>query len=837
MTEIDISPHAGLGGLVSNTDGEPYLAAINPDVFKDTDSSSVFGSYFGNSLFKQDTFYVIAGTDSGLLYQHIKKQGIPKGSRYLFVELPQVLALLGDLDDANAELAVTSLENWLDQAKAMEIQKFAVQGRLTLIHSLGVTHGHYKDYPPFSRRLKEELDAYDSEQKAILNNYFYTMCQIENLTENQVPAICLKNTFKGKTAVLLAAGPSLNDIFPWVRKHRQNLLVIAVSRISHSLLQAGIQPDICVSIDPNHVNLRVSLEMLEFQNGTLLVNNYHVSPYLLSSWGGEKMFIGPRYPWPTPLEPENLPISDGSTVTDSAFALAIEMGVTQIILGGADFCFNQQGYTHASGSLEHAVGPRPTQVQQQVETNNGMMADTLYAYRESAMSLDLRAQTAIASGCRTINPAPGAMRLPHVEHLDLGAIQVEPLEQPARATLATCASSSEDSKRSGFYKEVLGELDRVLKELRTIKELSSKAIIYNRKLFAKGEQGAGFHNKAKVEHIEEQLNNKYAHTATFIRHFGVSHFIPLLQLDDDQRVEDLEESCRLYHQAMVTTSDELTNILQQARTRTLSRLEEEKPQPKVQRLLEQWRHDRHPGRAIQWTRRHVNYVTDLPEAQQQALRVFQDTFEELVEELGQSYNRGINWSVDLGDICAKTQEYFNCRDHEGLQRLLAMLQAHRDKERSAYFIPLAEAYLAELRDEPQVAIEAYQAITEGPAHSIALMRLFELYAKAQDWDSALRVLKTLSGISPVYSLMYADMLQATGDIDSAVAVYTDYVLAHPDDLDTVMKLGKLFQQCEMAEGVAWAMGYILDKEPGNQAALQILAECGLDVGNSLKNSP
>ncbi|MDX2464436.1 MAG: DUF115 domain-containing protein, partial [Porticoccus sp.] len=437
MSENSSPQQTEVGSISCNASGERYLFAINRNVFEDTNASTVFRSYYGDSLFKENTFYIIAGTDSGLLYQYVKAQGIPKGSHYLFVELPQVLRLLEGMGDTE-ELAVTTVEDWLEQAENMGVQKFAVQDRLILIRSLGLVHNHYKDYPPFWQQLKESFDAYCFAQKMVLNNYYFILSRIINLTENQTPAICLKNTFKGKTAVLLAGGPSLNTLLPWVKQHRCNLLVIAISRIGHSLIEGGIQPDICVSIDPKPINLCISRDMLKFQNSTLLVTKNHVSPNLLSSWGGHKMFIGSRYPWTSSLEPENLPEYDGTTVTDSAFGLAVETGVKQIILVGADFCFDQEGYTHASGSHEHAAGPRPSWIQQQVQTNSGMMADTLHGYQASAMSIDLQAQNAIDLGCRTINPAPGAMRLPHVEHLSLDAIQVESLEKPALDTLTNC---------------------------------------------------------------------------------------------------------------------------------------------------------------------------------------------------------------------------------------------------------------------------------------------------------------------------------------------------------------------------------------------------------------
>lgn len=827
MSDIDIAQQTGIEGVISNSFGEHYLFGINQQAFQKTDASTVFRTYFGDALFEEDTFHIIVGTDSGLLYQYIKAHGIPKGSRYLFVELPEVLALLEDFEPQlvgeSVELAVTNEKNWLAQAKEMGAKKYAALDRLIPLRSLAVVHGHYSAYLAFWRKFKKTFDNFTWQQANFRDGRRFTLCQIENLTENQIPAICLKNAFRGKTAVVLAGGPSLDELLPWVKKHRENLLVIGVSRISYALLAAHIQPDIIVSIDPHPINLNVCQDMLAFQDGTLLINEFHLAPNLLSSWGGQKVFMGSRYPWPTPLEPENLPPTIGTTVTNTAFALAVELGVAQIVLGGVDFCFNQRGYTHARGSAEHAMGSMPQFSDQQVETNNGMMADTTNSFSQSANPLDIVAQNAISRGCRTMNPAPGAMRLPHVEYIPVDDIHVAPMKKLAREIIVNTVPASNTKNRNQLYKEVLGEVDRILKELKAIKVLSGKALIHNRKLFAKNEPGAGFHNKEKVERIEEKLNQKYPDTSAFIRGFGMHHFTPILRLDDDRYAEDLEESCRLYHQAMIDTSDELIKIFHMARARTIARQEEEKPQPNFRRLLEQWQHDHHPGRAIQWAKRHKNIVSQLPDSEQHRLREFQDTFDATLEALGQQYRDRIAQGTDLDGTINKAKEYFLIEDKAGLVRLQASLESHRNKIQAMHFIPLVQGYIAELNGEPKQATDAYEKITDGPACTEAFIQLFKLHGKTGDTDSALHVLKKLSKTDNTYSPMYADLLQATGDIDAAIEIYTDYVLANPDDLNTMMKLGKLYEQCGATDGVTMTMNYILDKDPGNQMAKTTLA--------------
>ncbi|MDT8384231.1 MAG: 6-hydroxymethylpterin diphosphokinase MptE-like protein [Gammaproteobacteria bacterium] len=822
MTEIDKTQQMDSGNTVCNAFGECYLFAINRNLFENTCANTVFQTQYGESLFQKDTFYVIPGTDSGLLFQYVKKHGIPAGSRYLFVELPHVLVLLGDLGSQEPELQITSDTHWLAQAKAMGAENYALLGQLTLMRSRGVLHGHYPDYPHFWSRLKGEFDAFSWQYALVQNAHYFTMRQIENLTENQVPALCLKDSFRGKTAVLLAGGPSLDELLPWVRQHRKNLLVIAVSRVSRALIQAGIQPDISVSIDPQPINLEVSRDMLEFQDGTLLVNNTHLTPYLLSSWGGEKVFIGQRYPWSTPQEPENLPPIEGPTVTESAFSFVVETGVTQIILGGADFCFSQSGYTHASGTAEHALGPRPMAGNLQVTTNSGVSANTSATLLKAAQYIDTQSQNAMARGCRTVNPAAGAMRLLHVDYAALNTIQITPMEIPARKIIADCVPPSDARVRISYYKEILSEVDHVLTELSIIKGLANKALIYNHKLIAKKEKGSEIHNKAKIKHVEKQLDGKYISTSTFIKHFGVRRFLLLLR-PTHRNTQDIEyKKNQHYFQAFIETSDEILDMLRLTRTRILSRVEEESPKPDVRHLIEQWRRDQQPGRAINWARYHAAYVSHLPIAEQQLLHDYQESIADVVAEIAQDHSALIERGASLGGAPDRAYEYFQCQNQQGLQRLLAGLEKNHKPDQAVLLIPLIRGYIAELEGDDTSAITAYESIASGPAYLNALKRRLMLYSNAGKNDAAIDALKTMSGLNSSFTPLYADMLLLTGNIDEAMNVYTDYLLDHPNDLDTVLKAGKLFWQCDMPQGADWAVRYILEKDPHNQNAQRFL---------------
>ena len=827
MPEINTATPSDLDTVVSNAFGNHYLFAINQTAFQNTDANTVFRNYYGDSLFQEHTFYIVAGTDSGLLYNFINTTGVPKGSRYLFVELPQVLERLVEMKDPENILVTTTLPEWEQRGAAeMSMLDYAIQGRFVLIRSLGLVHAHYDDYLPLLQQLSDEVDKLQTNYRIGLSGQGFAIQQIENLAENQTPAIHLKDIFKEKTAVLLAGGPSLDAMLPWVKQHRNNLIVIAVSRTSASLLRADITPDILVSVDPTPANLLISKEMLEFQDTALFVNEYHINSSLLSSWGGHNVYLGARYPWKTPQEPENLPHTTGTTVTNMAFAVAIDMGCKQIVLGGVDFCYSPTGYSHAVGSIEHKHGACPVSGNLRVETNSGQMADTRRDLLSSAHFLETKAQEAIEKGATIINPSPNAVRLTNVEHLALDDIKIPTLPKPAIEIITESLPANNSKNRGLHYKEILAEIDRLTTELREIKKLCSDALRHNRNIFKHDNKDKAASNDAKLKKIEEKLEKNHTDTLRFVKYFGIRRLVFTLnkheRSQENPTKKELMENNKYYFMSLSDTAKEIIEILQQARARTLTRQEEEKPTPDIEYLIGYWREKRQPGRALQWVHRHSDDFNQLPSEQKNALTGFEEDFNQLIDEIEEHHLIEIRRDASIDGSSAKARNFFQHRDEAGLLTLLSALENHEDEDLAKLHIPLVKGYLAELHDDVPLAIETYQNTKNGLAQIDALQRLFTLYIQNKDIDSIVSVLQQLSGISSAYTPMYAEILNATGDIEKSLEIFTDHILENPEDLNSVMKLGEIYFQNGAIDGVEWAMNYILSKDPHNQAAQAML---------------
>ncbi len=166
------------------------------------------------------------------------------------------------------------------------------------------------------------------------------------------------DSFPGATAVVCAAGPSLDKQLPVIRRERHRLLVIAIGQTLCALRAAGIEPDlvhILESADVVHQLTRagdtsnVSLVVTPSVNAGLFevpVRARFVAwpaPNLVGVWLAEA------------LGETNGLMQGAGTVAQSAIHLAARLGATRVLVVGQDLAFSN-GRAYASGSAYGETG-------------------------------------------------------------------------------------------------------------------------------------------------------------------------------------------------------------------------------------------------------------------------------------------------------------------------------------------------------------------------------------------------------------------------------------------------------------------------------------------------
>jgi hypothetical protein len=824
--ETEPSPHV----FVQNNFGDRYLYTVNRAAFEKLGASAAFEACFGKDLFQEDKLYVIIGTDSGLLIRFIIRKGIPAGSRYLFIELPAVLdtlkraEIIGDLPP---ECACVTFDVWLRQAREFKINEYYYIANVALYRSLGAQDAYLPEYTELAWQIDEQVTQLRWEVINHLGQESFITCQLANLAENLLPASLLKDKFRGRTAVLLAGGPSLDERLSWVEAHRTKLAVLAVSRVSRRLQQVGIVPDLVFSVDPTELSFDVSKEILEFSEEVTLIHANHVTPLLLGQWRGAKFYLGTLLPWKSSLNPKSLP-HPGPTVTNTALAVAHALGFTKIVLGGVDLCFSPEGYTHAKGSNEQLAGPRFDLTSLQVETNDGQLANTTHDFACAIHTLAHQLKTITAQGTEIINPSGRSAKIEGIVYRPIDEIALPRSDLDVQDVIAQTVRPITPGLRREHLRKTLNEVNNAIYRIEGIKQLASEALECNAKMY--GEDGLirDVAQKSRSDKIEKELNRKYKHFSRLTKIFGIRDFLKITRPFEREEM-DAETAKALgntYYEVYCDGADRLLKQLKRARERLEARQEEEKADPDLTVLFDRWQTDRQYRRARMWLAAHPSAAERLSPIQRSEFERFEHLYLETLQNTETRHLRRAKSHSDLAAARKRARILFSKRETQELGNLLAALAEHPNTIEAEPYRQLATGYLAQLNEDYETALNAYHEIIQGmesPLLEDALLQIALISLEIDHLDNAKSAFECLAQLSPTYLPQYAELLRISGYPMEAIGAYSDYLLKFQDDVYVQIKLAKLYCDLGSREAAKLMLDHIIAKNPTSESAATLAA--------------
>jgi hypothetical protein len=171
------------------------------------------------------------------------------------------------------------------------------------------------------------------------------------ITSRQPGAKLLRKAFPGRPAVVAAAGPSLSEAIPHLKRCRASVFLIAVGTTLKPLLAAGLAPDLVVSVDASPwTGVQCSLDCSDLY----LVAALMAYPPVLRKFKGVFMTTGDGNNTGAWAEPHLAGIGDLSTygtVTLTALDAAVQMGCDPIATVGLDLCLGADGTAHARNTV------------------------------------------------------------------------------------------------------------------------------------------------------------------------------------------------------------------------------------------------------------------------------------------------------------------------------------------------------------------------------------------------------------------------------------------------------------------------------------------------------
>ena len=207
----------------------------------------------------------------------------------------------------------------------------------------------------------------------ILTRFAFESLWMKNIVENipslqgKMPLGALKNILRYKTALVVAAGPSLIEQLQMIKSASPNIYIIAVDAALQPLLSSGILPDFIVSLDAQYFNLfhfHHIFTMEKWTPNSILIADVVANPLVLKHWQGPLYFSsttskaghgGEKNPLVNLLMNYYGPIDSiecGGSVATTAIEVALYLGAHPVLVTGLDLSYTYLT-THINSSAIH----------------------------------------------------------------------------------------------------------------------------------------------------------------------------------------------------------------------------------------------------------------------------------------------------------------------------------------------------------------------------------------------------------------------------------------------------------------------------------------------------
>lgn len=804
--------------LVQSSHGDWIFPALNGIHF--THASEIDGQspaqaalqrYFGKRLHAQDKLYLLVGSDSGQLIRFVQSQlPLPRGSRWVFIEPPAIANALREfapiaklLDDF---VRLMTPDEWQESTELMQLDDyFRIDGVVfeQSLAALDHTTTHYQG-------LMGALDADLSNRRymitANLGKLPFIRAQLGNVPNFFTSLVPLKNRFDGKTALILAGGPSLDQEIDWIISHRPQLFLIAVSRISARLREVGISPDLVVTVDPHPISFTVSRQMFEFDHRTILVAGNHAHPSIVNRWPHRLLHTDDLLPWKervapdeTPLNPVGNLISAGPTVTHTCVTLAAYLGFTTIAFAGLDLCHAANGQTHAKGSSESAAGPLLDYTAVAVTTNLGEPAWTTPDYHAGITAMASLAKF-FAPRVMLINPSAHGARIDGVIHrplteLDWGS---EPFDRQALDHALTVDPS--ELKEHLTRRKIA--LERIREDIGKVSQLAQLGQESNRAFFHRVNSTRQVLHRRRMRAIDRLMRSRYAAAEQLVTSVA-QHVLAATDLPNDffaLEPTQAEALGRQFYEGIIQGAAELERLLPSVQARIETRIAELDAREPAENLLARYEQYDEPERVLWLTeaRRLDPAITEPTEA------CFNAMLAKLLEADRQrnQAKRAPKASLRLAEL------HFSQKNRAAVQTLEQALRQHPDAIEANRYANYTLGLLSELDELWPEALAAYTAVlnegdpqTDSTLLEHTLLRAASASLVIHDTAQASQALSTAALINPGHWPLVAQLATVLNDWPTAIDAYTQYLSRFPGDAVKIRALAQLFFERDNAEGV------------------------------------
>jgi len=175
--------------------------------------------------------------------------------------------------------------------------------------------------------------------------------------ENGLPLSRVREKGKGAPVVLIAAGPSLNDQWPYLRAYREkhrDVPFIVCGRTYKKAMAEGVWPEFVMEVEQYDWDAEIFTFAPAPPEHTILAFPCTAAPRLAKAWPGHKLcLLNHNFAklMGLPMTPPTESVMGGNSVLHYMVTLADILGASPLYIAGMDF-----GYPKGKGEDTHAAG-------------------------------------------------------------------------------------------------------------------------------------------------------------------------------------------------------------------------------------------------------------------------------------------------------------------------------------------------------------------------------------------------------------------------------------------------------------------------------------------------
>ncbi len=805
--------------FTTNIFGDTYLPSVNGKKFEEIAYSTYFDIEILSQLSQEFTFYIFVGSDSGMLLTHLKQLNISPSSFYLFIEAREIQSQLNkyklkkeELNKKQSNIIISTIDDWQDEVKKSDIIKYLEVDRVQVIKSFSAQDQTYSAYLSIAQKLHDEINQLKWNHPDKFQKKIYIQRQIENCADNINPAIKLKGLLKGKPALILAGGPSLDNYINWIEENQQYYVIIAVSRIARRLLSTKIVPDIFVTADPYESAYTSGKEVLAYGEKSILISQNYAHPRLIGQWQGQHFYLGEVLPWETNYKPENIK-AIGPTVANCAIHIAIQMGMINQILFGVDLCYSDSGFTHVSSTDEYEQGSNLGFTGVSIKKNNNNNADTTYELSEARTSISLLAEFSSLQGGQIINPSPDSAKINNVHYQSLDNITIPADLIDGYSLVMNQLETPEPEKLISHYSKLLEEHNQRIKEAKKILFISKEIVN-----LCSAQQNKDIDQLNHINKLEQKLK-PYAKIINIIELFGINGYFNFIHPNKINSPDDRSIITEHYYTSLHIACDSFTCFLNnsiqrvECRSAEVSTVKQYK-KIDIKAIAEGWERDKQYGRMILLFNK--NYYL----YEQLSLKVqkeYENNFNKIYNLSHKKKSSQQKTIIRLEDTEKKLYDSFQNKDISHLSLLIKQI-SKKNNENNIALAHLGQGYLYELENKTDMAINEYLSASSEQTLESSLKRILSITLNQGDIENSIAVLKALSDISQDYLIQLAELYQLSEQYKDALDTYSQYIDTNPEDILILIKIGLMYLSMDVIDGAVFIFEHILEITPRNQTS-------------------